>query len=263
MIDNGKNLIFIFSQPRSGSTLLQRILSNHSQITSKGETWFLLPFLVGFEHKWYRRRSKETINSQKNINIFLNSMNYGKKSMLNSVGLGFDKAYEHFLTENNNKYFLEKTPRYTYYIDEIGLMFPRAKFIFLIRDNSEVLKSIYIKWAKYKIFRLFSYLDDLIIVPKLLQKSLESTHNEKIVITYDELVDETDNTLKRICKFLEIDYEENMQNYGFKNNQPWSFGDDEIYQHQSPTRDTKIKKIDNFSMYPILNYIYKYILKLK
>lgn len=42
---NGKNLIFIVSQPRSGSTLLQRILSAHSQICTTSEPWLALPLL--------------------------------------------------------------------------------------------------------------------------------------------------------------------------------------------------------------------------
>jgi len=38
----GKNLIFLISQPRSGSTLLQKILNTHSQIISASEPWIML-----------------------------------------------------------------------------------------------------------------------------------------------------------------------------------------------------------------------------
>ena len=38
----GENLIFIISQPRSGSTLLQRMLSGNKDIKTSAETWLML-----------------------------------------------------------------------------------------------------------------------------------------------------------------------------------------------------------------------------
>ena len=43
--------IFIFSAPRSGSTLLQRVLATHSQITTASEPWVLLPLLSPLYHR--------------------------------------------------------------------------------------------------------------------------------------------------------------------------------------------------------------------
>ena len=37
--------IFLFSLPRSGSTLLQRMLATHAEIATATEPWFLLPYL--------------------------------------------------------------------------------------------------------------------------------------------------------------------------------------------------------------------------
>ncbi|MBK7454917.1 MAG: sulfotransferase [Anaerolineales bacterium] len=37
--------IFILSLPRTGSTLLQRLLSSHAAISTTPEPWLLLPFL--------------------------------------------------------------------------------------------------------------------------------------------------------------------------------------------------------------------------
>jgi len=37
--------IFIFSLPRSGSTLMERILATHPAVGTASEPWILLPFL--------------------------------------------------------------------------------------------------------------------------------------------------------------------------------------------------------------------------
>jgi len=47
----GQNLIFIISQPRSGSTLLQRILFGHPKIQTSAETWLMLHPCYAFKKK--------------------------------------------------------------------------------------------------------------------------------------------------------------------------------------------------------------------
>ena len=53
----GDNLIFIISQPRSGSTLLQRMLSGHADIKSAAETWLMLLGGLGLLASRVRRRA--------------------------------------------------------------------------------------------------------------------------------------------------------------------------------------------------------------
>ena len=43
--------IFIFSMPRSGSTLLQKILMGHNKISSHSEPWFLLNMASLIDYK--------------------------------------------------------------------------------------------------------------------------------------------------------------------------------------------------------------------
>ena len=47
----GHDLIFLISQPRSGSTLLQRMLAGHSWIQTSAETWLMLHPAYGLRHQ--------------------------------------------------------------------------------------------------------------------------------------------------------------------------------------------------------------------
>src|SRR5687767_5281478 len=40
--------LFLFSLPRSGSTLLQRVLAAHPAITTASEPWILLPLIYAY-----------------------------------------------------------------------------------------------------------------------------------------------------------------------------------------------------------------------
>ena len=42
---------FIISQPRAGSTLLQRLLATHPQIQTIGEPWLAIPFVYALREK--------------------------------------------------------------------------------------------------------------------------------------------------------------------------------------------------------------------
>ena len=42
---------FIISQPRAGSTLLQRLLATHPQIQTIGEPWLVIPFVYALREK--------------------------------------------------------------------------------------------------------------------------------------------------------------------------------------------------------------------
>src|SRR5688500_7012591 len=41
----GANLNFVFSLPRTGSTLLQRIIATQPEVATASEPWILLPYL--------------------------------------------------------------------------------------------------------------------------------------------------------------------------------------------------------------------------
>ena len=58
----GENLIFIISQPRSGSTLLQRMLSGNKDIKASAETWLML-------HPLYQNYLFEKADTQKRFSL--------------------------------------------------------------------------------------------------------------------------------------------------------------------------------------------------
>ena len=73
---NNQNIVFIFSQPRSGTTLLQRMLTSHSDIVSVSETWLLLPQFLALKKRGLIAQYNHTIGylaMNWNIKFFLYS----------------------------------------------------------------------------------------------------------------------------------------------------------------------------------------------
>ena len=73
--------VFLFSLPRSGSTLLQRMLSCHPDIATHSELWFLLPHLDAIENKYF-----QSVYSA-------NSLNNATRGLLEQLPDGSDDYY--------------------------------------------------------------------------------------------------------------------------------------------------------------------------
>jgi len=110
------------------------------------------------------------------------------------------------------KYWVEKTPKNSRNIETLLNHFPPARFIQIIRNPLAVTASISKKMpVKKRKFDLQShiYLADLIM--KTGQDNLKrlGTSRYKIVF-YEDLTTRTEETMRSICEFLDIEFDKNL-----------------------------------------------------
>lgn len=213
--------IFLFSLPRSGSTLLQRIMMSHSKISSTAEPWILLPLVYmsrkgGSVSEYSAETSREAIEDLKS----------GMAGGIGSYSLklrGFvDSIYQSLSTEGDI-YFLDKTPRYYLIIKDIAELFPDAKFIFLFRNPVQVYASILSTFGGFK--ALYANAIDLESGPVLLSEGYEFLKNRAIGIRYEDFVIDPLQELKRIADYLSIDIEPEMLTKFHQQAMPGRMGD--------------------------------------
>ncbi|UFS62268.1 sulfotransferase [Sulfurimonas sp. HSL-3221] len=200
--------IFLFSLPRAGSTLLQRVLMAHSEIASAAEPWILLPYVYALKNQGVLSEYGHR-HASNAINDFIKVLPQGQKS--------YNKALSNFISDlyslqcnNNEKYFLDKTPRYYYIIDEIVDLFPDAKFIFLFRNPLNVMSSVINTWSGGNLKRLYYYEDDLTVGLTKLSYAYEKYKDKSIAINYESFVVDPLQATKSICDYLEIEFQSSM-----------------------------------------------------
>lgn len=137
--------IFVFSLPRSGSTLLQRILGGHPEIVTTSEPWILLPFLYVLKESGLFSEYGHS-GCYKAVGDFFDGFPNGKDDYLKEVNCFTKKLYQKYIN-NEEKYFVDKTPRYSLIVDEIITTFPEAKVIFLWRNPLAIISSIIDTWG--------------------------------------------------------------------------------------------------------------------
>lgn len=235
-IDENK-LIFLISQPRSGSSLLQQLLLNSNQIESTPEPWIMLNLIYTYKDS--------NITSEYNPNYaFINFINFLEKNQnglkkfkedIKSLALSL-----YFNQINDGCFFLDKTPRYYHIIEELHELFPNAKFIYLVRNPLNVFASMlnynfngdYIKFLSSG-----DRIDDLFLAQKKIQNALVKNSNN-ILIKYEDIIEKPETVLSEIFKYLEIEMPENCVNYNisgeFKNSS--SIDTKSLHFHHLPSK---------------------------
>jgi hypothetical protein len=217
--------IFLISQPRAGSTFLQRILSNHSNVHTLGEPWFLLPiFKNDFELKVLKDAKYNSTWTNSAISEFFKSTeDFDDLFKENQITL-YKNICKSLANSKGCDFFLDKTPRYYFIIKEISLTFPKSKVLVLLRNPIDVFNSVLDSFIKKDYSLLGLYEDDIFESPLLLLKQIKTNKNKNILfIKYEDILNDTKQEIKKICLHIGLDFEDSMLN--ISNSREWKFGD--------------------------------------
>jgi hypothetical protein len=238
----GANLIFLISQPRVGSTMLQRILGSHPDIHTLSEPWLMLHPLYALRSEGYQAEYNEQ-SARSALRSFLQVLPAGEDDYLEGVRRMAVYLYGRGLANSGKRHFLDKTPRYYLVIPELYRTFPKARYIILWRNPLAVLCSILKTWIKQNWFLLDRYEHDLVRAPYLLLEGVELLGSQCVSVRYERLVSDPENETRRICNSLGVTFVPEMIEYGRHDIPPdWAFGDPTgVHQHVRPNADTAEK----------------------
>ncbi|MBT8421992.1 MAG: sulfotransferase [Gammaproteobacteria bacterium] len=211
----GEDLIFIISLPRSGSTLLQRVLSGHPEVGVSSEPWILL-------HQAYARRSVGILAeydqdwSALGINEFIKHYTDGDDAYDDGVRAFAQAIYGNAKRQAGVSRFIDKTPRYVLILDDLQRWFPRAKFVFLLRNPLSVLSSVVNTQIQHDLSTLERFANELLRGPAAMLDAIaaiEATGDDAIVVRYEDFVSHPENELERICRQISLDFDPTMLDY--------------------------------------------------
>lgn len=231
-----KSPVFIFSLPRSGSTLLQRVLSGHVEVATASEPWIMLPFCYASIDKGVL---SEYIHDTSNRAVvdFINGI--GRHNYNESLNIFITSLYQKHCFKDE-KYFIDKTPRYYLIIKEIKDIFPDAKFIFLFRNPLHVMGSIISTFSSGGLGRLYPYDIDLTLGINCLAKGYDALKDISYALKYEDFISEPVKYTKEICDYLEVQYQPSMLEDLSKRNMDGLMGD--------PIKSNITRSVDNTSL---------------
>jgi hypothetical protein len=252
----GSNLIFLISQPRAGSTLLQRMLGCHPNIHTVGEPWLMLP--PAYATRNIGHKAEYDVEwACTGIQTFLESIPGGNADYVEGIRRMYSYLYTCALEESGKRFFLDKTPRYYFIIPDLQRFFPEAHFIILLRNPLSVLCSIIETWIGHNWSLLHIYKHDLIDAPQFLLDGSKLLGKRAVTVVYEDIVRDPQTYIRSICEHIGIDFFPNVVDYGSHNLPAWQIGDQSgVYQHRTPTSqsvDKWISQLDDPQIWRIVN----------
>lgn len=199
------NPIFILSLPRSGSTLLQRLLASHPAIDSIAEPWVLLPFFAVFEERTvYAEYGHMTLHKAfKNV---LDKLPNGVNDYYEIIHDNATMLYER-MSKKEARYFLDKTPRYYLIAEHVMQTFPDAKVIFLWRNPLSIAASLLTMSSEQGTWKdFYRYKVDIYKGFDNLFQTFTVYEKRGLFLNYEEMVSHPVETLNKLGDFLEIQF---------------------------------------------------------
>ena len=186
--------IFVVGLPRTGTTLTDRILSNHSQVESAGESQLLQMVL----------RSGTRAGNE--IGITSAQIKAAARREPATIARDFLGAIKHRL--GGAPYFIEKLPENVLYLGFVAKAWPDAKIVHLRRHPMDACFAVY----KQSYFRFAYSLDDLaeyyLAYDRLSRHWREALGTRMVEIHYEDLVSDQENQTRDLLDALGLDFEE-------------------------------------------------------
>jgi hypothetical protein len=209
-----ERLLFVIGPPRSGSTLLARMLGAHSQILAPAEPHLLTPLAhLGF-YETVERAPFDPVISQGAIRELVTALPNGEGDYLAALRAYSDLLYGRLLEASGRRLLLDKTPAYALVLDFVAKLYPQARYVVLTRNPLAV-------WSSYvqsffdgdheSALRFNPILERYVpAVARFLREAPVAIHH----VCYEELVAEPEARMRALCVFLGLTFEPGMVDYG-------------------------------------------------
>lgn len=197
--------LFLFSLPRSGSTVLQSVLGAHGEIETVAEPGIWLPLVYALKDRGvyaeYGHRG-----AAMGLRGLLEVAGAGEEAYIQACQGLVDSICSRAAKRKTARYFLDKTPRYHLIAEKLVEYIREAKFIFLWRNPLGVVASM-LHAAPGTRWNLHEYKIDLYQGLDALTQLYARRRNDRRVMAlrYEDFVVNPRAVLNRIAVFLELD----------------------------------------------------------
>ena len=189
-----KTPIFIVGLPRTGTTLIERIVSSHSQVESAEETYILQQVI----------RRVSGVHSAESMSPVM--IGAATKKNIRLIAEAYMNAVDYKLSDK--PFFIEKFPENYLYLGFIAKAFPDARIIHLRRNPMDSCFAMY----KQSFFKYAYTLENLgkyyVAYDRLCRHWQEILKDRVIEVEYESLVADQEGQIRSLLEKLGLDFEQ-------------------------------------------------------
>ena len=192
--------IFILGAPRSGTTLVEQIISSHSRVFGAGELQYIGNIATGSHQNEYMSFPNRFRNNQDQDMLFVKS---DAEYYLNKI--------KNNIIDKDIIRVTDKMPANFLFLGYIFSMFPNCKIINTQRNPIDTCLSIFFQNFYSGHMYAFDF-NNLIVWYKQyirLMKHWNSIFAEKVyTVHYDKIVTDTENSIRNIISYCNLEWED-------------------------------------------------------
>jgi sulfotransferase family protein len=221
-----ERLIFLIGAPRSGTTLLARMLGAHSMIHQRAEPHLITPIAhLGYFGK-VQKAPYDQNNVEQAIREFVADLPRGEADYLDALRAYTDTMYERMLaTAPGKRLFLDKTPAYTLVLPFLTRLYPGAHYVVLTRHPLAILSSYVESFFDGDYAVAIDHNPILARYVPALAWMVREAPVPRVHVRYEELVRDPEAHFRRVCEHLGIPFEPTAIDYGERGEAPKGLGD--------------------------------------
>ncbi|GIL30024.1 sulfotransferase family protein [Actinocatenispora comari] len=183
--------VFILSSVRSGSTLLRSMLGSHSALYAPHELH--LGDLAAQATSWFAQTALAEFGIDED----------------ELTAMLWDRLLAEVLGRSGKPILVEKTPNHVFLADRLAQIWPDARFVFLLRHPGSIYQSWRAARPAHGVGDTVDYLRRFCTEVQRARGTLPG-----IDVRYERLVAEPEAETRRLCGYLELDWEPGMVDYG-------------------------------------------------
>ena len=208
---------FVVGLTRSGTTLLRMMLDAHRELAIPPETHFVPDVIKAVRGEAGSDAVLEAFTGNRTWDDFGISAEE-MRERIDAAGAGDAAAvlrafFTTYAEHQGKSRWGDKTPAYMLSVQRIGRTLPEVRFIHLIRDGRDVALS----QSARALNEQPPPAEQAARWVKRIRKSREQAATLKgpryVEARYEDLVRDPEGTLRRICEFIELDWDEGMLSY--------------------------------------------------
>ena len=263
-LGNTPSLFFILGRGRSGTTLVSKMLSAHSQVTVAPEGFFILSLWPKYRSKRWTKRVIESfcqdLYKENRIKTWQLPYERVKKALIEASGvqnLTFSivcrLVYKVYAEIHGGPvvWVGDKNPHYALFARELLTIFPEAPIIYLMRDYRTNIQSYQhvpfdLQDTAALAYRWKIYNEAILQVANRHQSNFYH-------LPFEELLNKPTAYLNEICYFLKITYEpEMLEFYRYESDNFYGKGSPWFDKLNQPLKTEESQKVSQLST-PELN----------
>ncbi|MBK6808563.1 MAG: sulfotransferase [Sandaracinaceae bacterium] len=207
-------LIFLLSAPRSGSTLLQRMIGGHSQIYTHPEPHLISPIAHLGYYDNIDKAAFDHVNAAEALKSFVAELPRGEQDYLDALRAYTDIMYGRMLAPTGKARFLDKTPANSLVWPFLTKLYPHAKYLVLTRHPLAVFSSFANSFFDGDWQTAYEFNPVVERYVGALGRMLRERPVPLYHARYEALVKEPAQSLERMFAYCGLENEEGAEEYG-------------------------------------------------